>query len=174
RGKTPSQDAELANSLLSSKKDLREHFFVRDFLVKSLEELGFLPKCSPKPQLLQLSNIQHLWTPIKAGNSGEIHVLEILAKLHPTPAMAGVPRDIVRAKIREFETVDRSLYAAPIGWIDSKGNGEFAVGIRSGFIEGDRARLYAGAGIVVGSHPQKELAEIKLKFQALLKALVIG
>jgi menaquinone-specific isochorismate synthase len=172
RGKTPSQDAEFGNSLLSSKKDLCEHFFVRDFLVKSLEELGFLPKFSPKPRLLKLSNIQHLWTPIKTGFSGDVHLLEILAKLHPTPAVAGVPRDLARAKIRQLETVDRSLYAAPIGWIDGQGNGEFAVGIRSGLIDSDRARLYAGAGIVFGSQPDKELAEIELKFQALLKALV--
>ena len=172
RGKTAAKDAELANSLLSSKKDLCEHNFVIDFIIKCLYELGFKPISPQKPRLLQLSNIQHLWTPIKAQTSGEIHILEILAELHPTPAVAGVPRDLARTKIRQLETVDRSLYAAPIGWIDSKGNGEFAVGIRSALIDSDRARLYAGAGIVLGSQPDKELAEIQLKFQALLKALV--
>jgi Isochorismate synthase len=67
---------------------------------------------------------------------------------------------------------DRSLYAAPIGWIDHQGNGEFVVGIRSALLDGNRARLYAGAGIVAGSEPEKEVAEIQLKLQALLRALV--
>lgn len=172
RGKTPSQDAKLANNLLSSEKDLREHQFVIDFIIKRLEYLGLKPNYSSQPHLLQLSNIQHLWTPITAEISRNIHLLEILAELHPTPAVAGVPRDIAQEQIHNFETFDRSLYAAPIGWIDHQGNGEFAVGIRSALIDGDRARLYAGAGIINGSKPDKELAEVQLKLQTLLKALV--
>ncbi len=172
RGKTPSQDAKLANNLLCSEKDLREHQFVIDFIIKRLQDLGLKPNYSPQPHLLQLSNIQHLWTPITAEISPNIHLLEILAELHPTPAVAGFPRDITQEQIRNFETFDRSLYAAPIGWIDHQGNGEFAVGIRSALINGDHARLYAGAGIVTGSKPDKELAEVQLKLQTLLKALV--
>jgi menaquinone-specific isochorismate synthase len=121
--------------------------------------------------LLKLSNIQHLWTPIHAKLKPSIHPLEIVAQLHPTPAVAGVPTEIALAQIRHYETFDRSLYAAPLGWIDCQNNSEFIVGIRSALIKGDRARLYAGAGIVAGSDPEKELAEIQLKFQALLKAL---
>ncbi|GFZ91393.1 hypothetical protein CYANOKiyG1_01720 [Okeania sp. KiyG1] len=119
-----------------------------------------------------MSNIQHLWTPITAEISQNIHILEILAELHPTPAVAGVPRDTAQQQIHNFETFERSLYAAPIGWIDYQGNGEFVVGIRSALIDGDRTRLFAGAGIVVGSKPDKELAEVQLKLQTLLKALV--
>ncbi|MEB3343085.1 isochorismate synthase [Okeania sp.] len=172
RGKNPSEDAKLANNLLSSEKDLREHQFVIDFIIKRLQNLGLKPNYSSQPHLLQLSNIQHLWTPITAEISQNIHLLEILAELHPTPAVAGFPRDIAQEKIQNFETFDRSLYAAPIGWIDRQGNGEFAVGIRSALINGDHARLYAGAGIVIGSKPDKELAEVQLKLQTLLKALV--
>ncbi|MCL2933741.1 MAG: isochorismate synthase [Trichodesmium sp. MAG_R03] len=172
RGKTPSQDAKLANNLLCSEKDLREHQFVIDFIIKRLQYLGLKPNYSSQPHLLQLSNIQHLWTPITVEISQNIHLLEILAELHPTPAVAGVPRDIAQEQIQNFEAFDRSLYAAPIGWIDHQGNGEFTVGIRSALINGDRARLYAGAGIVAGSKPDQELAEVQLKLQTLLKALV--
>ena len=172
RGKTPSQDAKLANSLLCSEKDLREHQFVIDFIIKRLQYLGLKPNYLPQPNLLQLSNIQHLWTPINAEVSQNIHLLEILAQLHPTPTVAEVPRDIAQKQIQNFETFDRSLYAAPIGWIDHQGNGEFTVGIRSALIDGERARLYAGAGIVTGSKPDQELAEVQLKLQTLLKALV--
>ena len=82
-----------------------------------------------------------------------------------------MPPQIVCEKIQCYENFDRSLYAAPLGWADCEGNGEFIVGIRSALIAGNRARLYAGAGIVSGSNPDRELAEIQLKFQTLLKAL---
>lgn len=172
RGKTEAEDGHLAKGLLHSEKDIREHRVVIDFIVDRLSQLGITPNCSPVPRLLQLSNIQHLWTPITAQIPPDIYLLNILAQLHPTPAVAGVPRDIALEQIRRCETCDRSLYAAPIGWIDARGNGEFAVGIRSALIDGDRAILYAGAGIVAGSEPEKELAEIQLKLQPLLNALV--
>ncbi|MEG4496002.1 isochorismate synthase [Microcoleus sp. F10-C6] len=172
RGKTEAGDAKLAQGLLESEKDIREHQVVIDFIVDRLSKLGITPNFSPVPRLLQLSNIQHLWTPITAQIPPDIHLLKILAQLHPTPAVAGVPRDIALEQIRRCESCDRSLYAAPLGWIDRTGNGEFAVGIRSALIDGDRAILYAGAGIVAGSEPEKELAEIQLKLQPLLNALV--
>ncbi|MEG4168254.1 MULTISPECIES: isochorismate synthase [unclassified Microcoleus] len=172
RGKNEAEDANLGKGLLNSEKDIREHRVVIDFIVDRLSSLGINPDFSQVPRLLQLSNIQHLWTPIRARIPRDIHLLKILAQLHPTPAVAGVPRDIALQQIRGCESCDRSLYAAPLGWIDRSGNGEFAVGIRSALIDGDRAILYAGAGIVAGSEPEKELAEIQLKLQALLNALV--
>jgi menaquinone-specific isochorismate synthase len=170
RGQNAIEDALFANKLLASEKEQREHQAVSDFINQRLQQIGLKPQNSPS-RLLKLSNIQHLWTPIYAKLKPSIHPLEIVAQLHPTPAVAGVPTDIALAQIRHYETFDRSLYAAPLGWIDCQNNSEFIVGIRSALIIGDRARLYAGAGIVAGSDPEKELAEIQLKFQALLKAL---
>ncbi|WP_293144007.1 MULTISPECIES: isochorismate synthase MenF [unclassified Microcoleus] len=172
RGKTEAEDGNLGKDLLNSEKDIREHQAVIDFIVDRLLHLGIHPDFSSLPRLLQLSNIQHLWTPIRARIPPDIHLLKILAQLHPTPAVAGVPRDIALQQIRGGESCDRSLYAAPLGWIDRTGNGEFAVGIRSALIDGSRAILHAGVGIVAGSEPEKELAEIQLKLQALLNALV--
>lgn len=172
RGKTATEDAEFADLLLSSEKERREHLVVLDFITQRLNKLGLTPQVKSMPQLLQLSSIQHIWTPIQAKVPKGVHPLEIVAELHPTPAVAGAPRDIACAKIRRYEPFERSLYAAPLGWIDRRGNAEFIVGIRSALIDGSRARLYAGAGIVSGSDPDKELAEIQLKLQPLLKALV--
>ncbi len=171
RGKTALEDADLANLLLNSDKERREHRVVIDFITQHLQELGIQANISP-PRLRQLSNIQHLWTPIEANLPNNVHPLEIVAQLHPTPAVAGVARNVACAEIRRYEDFERGLYAAPLGWIDYQGNSEFIVGIRSALIDGDRARLYAGVGIVKGSDPDKELAEIQLKLQALLKALV--
>lgn len=172
RGKTAKSDADFANRLLKSEKERREHRVVIDFITQRLTKLGITPQMLPVPQLLQLSNIQHLWTPIRAKVSTNINPLEIVAQLHPTPAVAGVPTKVACQEIRHYEPFDRSLYAAPLGWIDHQGNSEFIVGIRSALTDGNRARLYAGAGIVAGSTPDKELAEIQLKLQALLTALV--
>ncbi len=171
RGKTPTEDAANANRLLNSEKERHEHLLVIDFITQRLSQLGLLPQLLA-PRLRQLSNIQHLWTPISAIVPTNVHPLKIVSQLHPTPAVAGAARDIACAEIRRYESFERGLYAAPLGWIDSQGNCEFIVGIRSALIDGDRARLYAGAGIVAGSDPEKEFAEVQLKLQALLKALV--
>ncbi len=171
RGKTTSADAALAKCLLESVKERHEHRVVSQFICQQLAQLGLRPQSSSL-RLLQLSNIQHLQTPIYATVPAETHLLDVVAALHPTPAVAGMPRAIACDYIRRYETFERSLYAAPIGWIDHHGNGEFAVGIRSALIDGCTARLFAGAGIVEGSDPDRELAEVQLKLQALLQALV--
>ncbi len=171
RGKTPYDDARLANILLHSAKELHEHQVVVDFIIQQLAQLGLKPSCSTL-RLLQLSNIQHLHTPIRAIAPSEIHLLDVVAALHPTPAVAGRPREITCEQIHRYEPFERSLYAAPIGWVNHRGEGEFAVGIRSALIDGCTARLFAGAGIVAGSAPERELAEVQLKLQALLAALV--
>lgn len=171
RGKTNTEDLHLANLLLKNRKEKREHQAVSDFIIERLRSIGLKPQQLPL-QLLKLSNIQHLWTPIYAHLPANLEPLEIVALLHPTPAVAGVPTAIACEKIRHYEKFDRSLYAAPLGWVDYEGNCEFIVGIRSALINGDRARLYAGAGIVSGSNPSKEFAEVQLKLESLLKALV--
>ncbi|EAZ89123.1 isochorismate synthase [Crocosphaera chwakensis] len=170
RGKTKLEDYYLAQKLLKSSKERREHQVVIEFIVQRLINLGLIPQISPL-KVLKLSNIQHLWTPIYTQLNANIHPLEIVAKLHPTPAVSGFPTGITCQEIKHYETFERGFYAAPLGWIDYNNNSEFIVGIRSALISGNHARLYAGAGIVEGSQPEQELAEIKLKFQGLLKAL---
>ncbi|MEO1669915.1 MAG: isochorismate synthase, partial [Cyanobacteria bacterium J06631_2] len=171
RGANNTEDLHLGNLLLKNRKEKREHHAVRDFMIERLKSVGLKPQQLPL-QILKLSNIQHLWTPIYAHLPADIQALEIVELLHPTPAVAGVPTEVACKKIRDYEKCDRSLYAAPLGWVDYEGNCEFIVGIRSALIDGNSARLYAGAGIVSGSNPEKEFDEVQLKLQSLLKALV--
>lgn len=171
RGNNSTEDLHLANLLLKNRKEKREHHAVRDFVIERLKGIGLKPQQLPL-QILKLSNIQHLWTPIYGHLPADIEPLEIIALLHPTPAVAGVSTKSACEKIRYYEKCDRSLYAAPLGWVDYEGNCEFIVGIRSALIDGNLARLYAGAGIVSGSNPDKEFDEVQLKLQSLLKALV--
>ena len=171
RGKSTSEDLQWASILLKNRKEKREQKAVSDFILDKLKLMGLKPHQLPL-QLLSLSNIQHLWTPIYAHLSKDIKPLDVVRQLHPTPAVAGVPRGVVCKKISNYEKFDRALYAAPLGWVDQDDNCEFVVGIRSALIEQNQARLYAGAGIVSGSNPDKEFIEIQLKLQSLLKALV--
>ncbi|MBL1209030.1 isochorismate synthase [Geminocystis sp. GBBB08] len=171
RGKNNDEDQKIGKNLLNSEKEKREHQVVSNFIFKQLSNMGLNPQ-KASLQLLKLSNIQHLWTPINAEINPNITPFEIIHKLHPTPAVAGEPINLACNLIEKSENFDRSLYAAPIGWLDKQGNCEFIVGIRSALIKENSARLYAGAGIVAGSKPEQELTEIKLKFQALLQALI--
>ncbi|MBE9197346.1 isochorismate synthase [Synechocystis sp. LEGE 06083] len=164
-------DRQLGQQLLHNPKELREHQAVLDYLLQRLRALGLSPQASSL-KLLKLANIQHLWTQIQAPLPPHIHPLALVEQLHPTPAVAGVPVAIAEDLIRRHETFDRNLYAAPLGWLDSEGNSEFIVGIRSALLSRNRARLYAGAGIVAGSDPLKEVAEIELKLQTLWRSLI--
>ena len=113
----------------------------------------------------------HLHTPIRATLRRPRHVLELAARLHPTPAMGGTPTDFAVDWIVAHEPQPRGWYSAPVGWFDLDGNGELAVAIRGGVLVGSRAHLYAGSGIVAGSDPERELAETDVKLQAMLGAL---
>jgi menaquinone-specific isochorismate synthase len=167
RGCSEVEELHLAKDLLANTKERLEHQVVIDFIQQRLRQLGMTPQFLPT-QLLQLANIQHLHTPLQAILPEPLHLLDVVAALHPTPAVAGFPQQIACDYIQHHETFSRSRYAAPVGWVDLDGNGEFAVGIRSAIIQKATARLFAGAGIVAGSNPTQEFSEIQLKLQALL------
>ncbi|MEL6231659.1 MAG: isochorismate synthase [Cyanobacteria bacterium J06627_3] len=172
RGNTVETDHHIAKQLLNSSKERYEHRVVVEFIVEQLIRIGLTPRFSDSPQLLRLANIQHLHTPIQASLPRSLTPLDLVKILHPTPAVAGLPRVTASQLLKVTESFDRELYASPIGWIDANGNSEFIVGIRSALIDGRQARLFAGAGIVAQSDPRSELAEVKLKLQALLGTLV--
>jgi menaquinone-specific isochorismate synthase len=172
RGRTASEDAALGGVLLHSEKELREQRMVLESILRRLAPLGLRPEHPARPALRRLANVQHLQTPVRAAMPAGVRLLDVLARLHPTPAVGGSPREAACAHIRRLEAFPRGLYAGPLGWIDAGGGGEFFVGIRSALIDGARARAYAGGGIVAGSDPDKEFAETELKFEALLEALV--
>ncbi len=171
RGAGASEDAALAGALLRSEKDLREQRQVLDDIVARLLPLGLKPEYPAQPQVRRLANVQHLDTPVRATLPAGVPLLDLVAAMHPTPAVGGAPREAALARIRELEGFSRGLYAGALGWVNSRGGGEFFVGIRSALVDGARARLYAGAGIVAGSTPDKEFAETELKFNAILAAL---
>jgi len=172
RGESASEDAAYARALLQSEKDLREHRLVFESIARRVADLNLQLEHAGQPRVLGLANVQHLHLPISAALPPEVHILDLVARLHPTPAVGGTPREPAVAAITRLEPFARGLYAGPQGWVDHRGGGEFFVGLRSALIDGHTATAYAGAGIVAGSSPEKEFAETELKFKALLDVLV--
>ncbi|MYB43998.1 MAG: isochorismate synthase [Acidimicrobiia bacterium] len=171
RGSTPAEDQRLAHLLLNDSKELEEHSYVRSELMRRLSDRGFALDPPERTGVLELPGILHLATPINAVAPVGTGVLDVVGSLHPTPAVGGLPRDRATRWITAREPFDRGWYAGPIGYCDLSGNGEFHTALRSCLIEGNRTSLFAGAGIVSASQPEKELLETDLKLGALLPAL---
>ena len=186
RGATPEEDRALGESLLASAKDRHEHQVVATMLKEALASLCRRLDIAPTPSLLRLANVQHLHTPVRGVLAGGHSILDLVARLHPTPAVGGMPREGALAAIREREAMDRGWYAAPVGWVDQHGQGEFAVALRSALLHnaaprmqvpseggegGSEALLFAGCGIMGDSDPDREYAESAMKLRAMLAAL---
>lgn len=171
RGASPAEDEALGDALLHSAKNGGEHAIVVAQVRDALRPHTAYVHVAPAPRLLKLRNVQHLRTPIDAELAPGRCILDVIAALHPTPAVGGHPRAAALAAIRATEGLDRGWYAGPVGWVGADGGGEFAVALRSALVEGSRATLFAGCGIVAGSDPQAEYDESCLKLQPMLRAL---
>lgn len=172
RGATPEEDKHYAETLMDSDKDRYEHQLVIDGILTRLEDKTKSIEVG-QTGIMTLNNIQHIYTPIEASLKSADGIVPIVEVMHPTPALGGDPKDIAMQLIGDYEPVPRGWYAAPVGWIDRNLDGQFAVAIRSAVAQEKRVWLYAGAGIVKDSDPQKEWDETGLKFTPMLDALGI-
>ncbi|MBL4951873.1 isochorismate synthase [Neobacillus sp. YIM B02564] len=171
RGTTAEEDRRLGEELLHDQKNLIEHHYVVEMIREALAESCDKIILPDRPQLMKIRDIQHLYTPVIGKARKDSSLLRLVEKLHPTPALGGLPQKQAVEKIRQVEELDRGFYAAPIGWLDYQGNGEFAVAIRSGLIQGNEASLFAGCGVVADSDSESEYLETGLKFRPMLRAL---
>ena len=171
RGTTQEEDEQLGTELLRSEKNGIEHGVVVAMVRKALLAHCSTVHVSDTLHLLKLKNVQHLETPIDAELLPGRCILDVMADLHPTPAVGGFPREEALATIRRVEQLDRGWYAGPLGWIGAGGHGEFAVALRSGLVAEHEATLFAGCGIVGDSDPQSEYTESCLKLQGMLRGL---
>ncbi|MGH8866893.1 MAG: isochorismate synthase [Actinomycetes bacterium] len=166
----PGGEAAVADRLLHSSKDLAEH----EYAVRSLAD-ALAPFCAdldvPQPRILQLANVLHLATDVTGHLTGDPGSMELAASVHPTAAVGGTPTDSALDVIDELERMDRGRYAGPVGWTDSRGDGEWAIALRCAQLDGSQARLFAGCGIVADSDPDAEVAEAQAKFVPMRDAL---
>ncbi|HET6965832.1 MAG TPA: isochorismate synthase [Acidimicrobiales bacterium] len=168
-------DEVLIAQLMGTPKIRHEHRVVVEAIASALGPLCSDLDVPDNPSVLGLRNVSHLATHITGHLAPGGHApsaLELAARIHPTPAVGGSPTDDAIRYLQKVEGFERGRYAGPVGWMDARGDGCFALGIRCAEVSGASARIYAGNGIVAGSDPADELAETQLKLQALLAALV--
>ena len=156
-----STDSELATALLKSDKDLSEHAYAVNSVARALAAHCTDLEVPERPQVLELSNVQHLATDVTGQLANEAPILALVAALHPTAAVCGTPTERAKSVITELEGMNRRRYAGPVGWFDNHGEGEFGIALRCAEInpEEKTIRSFAGCGIVTGSDPEMELAE---------------
>ncbi len=171
RGATDEEQRALARRLLDSAKDRIEHAFTVEDMVARLKPLSRAVEVEAEPHVLTLARIQHLETRIEAVLRPGASVLDLVAALHPTPAVCGLPRDAALDLLSRNEPFERGWYAGPVGWFDTRGDGVFVPALRTAVARSTTWRLFAGAGIVPGSDPVAEWEETGIKFEPVLRAL---
>ncbi|MCH7790501.1 MAG: isochorismate synthase [Acidobacteria bacterium] len=164
------KDSAIASDLRNRAKELDEHRYVVDDIVSALDTHGVEVDPVPEPTVMTLTDLHHLYTPI-SGHANGTNAAQLALAMHPSAAVCGTPTAVAKQWIRANEHLDRGWYAAPIGYIDTDGDGEFRVALRSALIEPTSARLFAGAGIVHGSNPEAEYQETEVKLRPMLDAI---
>ncbi len=165
-------DVALRDGLLASAKNLAEHKYLVDMITETLAPFCSELNWPESPSVVSLTNVHHLATAMTGTLPSPTSVLQLVAALHPTPAVGGRPTNKALDLIDELEELDRGRYAGAVGWVDANGDGRFAVAIRCAQLAGSRAHVYAGNGIVAASIPSRELEETEVKLQAMLSAIV--
>ncbi len=174
RGDTARSDADAQRDLARSGKNRQEHRYVVDEIAATLAPFCTELSVPEEPSLVAFRSVAHLGTRIEGGLAGDTGVLELLERLHPTPAVGGTPRPEALAYIAAHEAGGRGYWAGPVGWAGASGDGEWMIGIRSARLDGDgvSVSLRAGSGIVADSRPEAEAAETNVKLATVLHAVV--
>lgn len=173
RGACAEADVRLARELLESKKEQEEHAVVVRALRAALATHCDDLRMPEAPRLRRLRDVQHLHTPLRARlrSGAAFRAIDLVAALHPTPAVAGAPRDAALEWIERHEGLERGWYAGGVGWLDARGEGEIAVGLRSALWLAGEVTLFAGAGVLADSDPEREAREAELKLRPVARAL---
>ena len=176
RGETARADADAQRDLARSDKSRQEHRYVVEEIAATLAPLCADLSVPDEPSMVAFRSVAHLGTRMEGRLARPLGVLELLERLHPTPAVGGTPRAEALALIARSEADARGYWAGPVGWVDAGGGGEWMIGIRSARLHGDGTvvTLRAGAGIVAASEPDAEAAETDVKLATVLEAVVPG
>ena len=176
RGETARADADAQRDLARSHKSREEHRYVVEEIAATLAPLCADLSVPDEPSMVAFRSVAHLGTRIDGRLARPVGVLDLLERLHPTPAVGGTPRAEALSFIGRGEADGRGYWAGPVGWVDAGGEGEWMIGIRSARLhaDGTAVTLRAGAGIVAASDPDEEAAETNVKLATVLDAVVPG
>lgn len=173
RHSDPAIDQARREGLAVSEKDLREHSYVVQDIVRILREHCDELDVPEGPSVIGTDALWHLSTFITGRlRNPSMTALELSCALHPTPAICGYPTAGAFEQIRKLEPFDRGFFAGLVGWQRENGDGEWALTLRCALHDGDkRLRLYAGAGTVAGSDPDSEITETATKMETFMRSI---
>lgn len=174
RGWDDANDDDLAAELLASGKDRREQSLVSDAIREALTPLVDKLDIPETPSVARFADVQHLKTEIKGRLIDGVNLFDLVERLHPTPAVGGLPRKEALAWLDANENLDRGWYAGPLGWVSPGGSGVFVVAIRSALMRGGEAAAFAGCGLVERSDARAEWQETIFKLRAISQGLALG
>jgi isochorismate synthase len=167
RGTDAAHDAALGATLLASEKEREEHAVVVTMLRETLSPITTSLDVPRTPRIVRSARLQHLLTDVSGSLHEGVGALDVIGRLHPTPAVGGWPTQAALELLDEESTLDRGWYAGPVGWLGASGDGDLSVAIRSGLVNGSEVSLYAGCGIVADSEPDREWEESSLKLRVM-------
>ncbi len=151
-------------------KEIQEQKTVTDFVSKTLESFSVNVEQSEISDHVS-GNIKHLRTDFTAKIQAD-EVEELIKNLHPTPAVCGIPKDICKSAIENFEKFPRDLYAGYIK-IETPEKIQYFVNLRCAEFFTNAALIHVGGGITAESSPEKEWQETELKAEAILKNVLL-
>jgi anthranilate synthase component I len=173
RGATVEEDARLAEELAADAKERAEHLMLVDL---SRNDLGRVCRFNSVtvPELMKVerySHVSHLVSSVTGELAEGKDALDALVAAFPAGTLSGAPKVRAMEIIDELEPLPRGLYGGAVGYIDLRGNVDFCITIRTLLLQGGRAVVQAGAGIVADSDPAAEQRETEAKAAALMEAL---
>lgn len=176
RGKTDEEDVRLAEELKRSEKEKAEHVMLVDL---GRNDIGRVcdygtVRVSKFMALERYSHVMHLVSVVEGQLTEGRDRLDALVSCFPAGTVSGAPKVRAMQIINELEPDRRGLYAGAVGYLDFAGNLDFCIAIRSILMEGGKAYIQAGAGIVADSNPTAEYEETKDKARAMLRALELA
>ncbi len=176
RGKTPDEDARLAEEMRNDIKEVAEHLMLVDL---GRNDLGRVAKFGSVTvenlmSVEKYSHVQHLVSYLKADLRDEFDRFDALAACFPAGTVSGAPKVRAIEIIQKLEPTTRGIYAGAVGYVDYSGNLDVCIAIRTLVLENGEAKIQAGAGIVADSVPELEFEETINKARALLKTIEIA
>ncbi|MFA6904155.1 MAG: anthranilate synthase component I [Gallionellaceae bacterium] len=175
RGKTPEQDADLAEELLADPKELAEHLMLIDLGrndIGRVAERGTV-KLTDKMVIERYSHVMHIVSNVEAKLKPGMNTMDVLKATFPAGTVSGAAKVRAMEIIDELEPSKRGVYAGAVGYLGFNGDMDLAIALRTAVVKDNTLYVQAGAGIVADSIPESEWLETQNKARAVLRAAEI-
>ena len=176
RGRDEAEDQRLAQQMLHDEKERAEHVMLVDLGRNDLGRVSEYGSVKVKDLMYveRYSHVMHIVSALEGKLRGDLDALDAFAACFPAGTLSGAPKVRAMQIIEELEPTRRGVYGGAVLYADFDGNLDSCIAIRTMLMQGKKAFLQAGAGIVADSDPAREFEECMNKAQAVLRAVESG